>query len=510
MNLDFTFYRMLLIRRLPIMLLILIIGSAAGLATAIKLPAIYETEARLLVESPRIPDELAASTVRINTGEQLEILRERLLTRETLIDLANEFDVFENLRSMAPDVVVDKMRGATRIASRDRRNSATIVSISFASEDPEISARVANGYVTLLLDENVRMRTGLAENTLDFFELEVERLSNELSDQSAKILAFKTENSEALPDGQDFRLNRQSILLERQRRLEGELESIRDQRARVTEIYQSTGRVRGLDENNSPAMRQLRQLERELVTARATFSENNPKLKVIETRIELLRQQVDAELEDGSVEQTAEQTMFNLTIAEFEARTQTINEELVRINAELDTLAVAIQRTPQVAIELDFLERDYDNIRDQYNSAVDRLAAASTGERIEVTAQGQRITLIEEATVPRSPTSPNRPVIVSAGVSVGLGAAIALFVFLELINSTVRRPAELTSALGIAPLATIPFIDTRESRRRRLVKRLTLFLIVFVALPALMWAVHSFYMPLDDALDVIFAQLGLI
>jgi hypothetical protein len=60
----------------------------------------------------------------------------------------------------------------------------------------------------------------------------------------------------------------------------------------------------------------------------------------------------------------------------------------------------AIARTPLNAITLQGLERDYENIRVQYDSAVARLAQASTGERIELTSRGQRITLIEAANVP--------------------------------------------------------------------------------------------------------------
>src|SRR6056297_1992543 len=148
MNLDFAFYRQLLVRRLPVMLLILLIFPALGFAVANKLPPEYEATARILVERPRISNELAPSTVNISTGEQLDVLREELLTRSALIDFAHQFNAFEDIQTMEPDSVVSQMRSATQISPRDRRNGATSVSISFRSEDPETSARVANGYVT--------------------------------------------------------------------------------------------------------------------------------------------------------------------------------------------------------------------------------------------------------------------------------------------------------------------------------------------------------------------------
>jgi hypothetical protein len=120
------------------------------------------------------------------------------------------------------------------------------------------------------------------------------------------------------------------------------------------------------------------------------------------------------------------------------------------------------------AITLQGLERDYENIRVQYDSAVARLAQASTGERIELTSRGQRITLIEAANVPSEPARPNRRLIAAAGAAAGIGLAVGLFILLEILNRTVRRPVEISRALGIEPLATIPYISTRAERFKRI------------------------------------------
>lgn len=509
MNLDVQFYLKLVMRRLPVMLLILLLATAAGVITAIKLPGIYVTEARLLVESPRIPDRLAASTVQTNTGEQLEILRERLLTRETLIDIANDLTVFPDIRDMSPTSVVDKMRAATDILARGGRNSATIISVEFESEDPEIAAAVVNEYVTRLLDENVRMRTGLAGNTLEFFELEVERLSSELSASSAEILAFKSENADALPDGQDYRLNRQSNLEERQARLERELEGIREQRARVVEIFERTGRVASGGPLTASEKR-LEELERELLNAKVVFSPENPRIQLLETRIQVLREEVAREQGPGTDLRSAQETMFDISMAEFDGRAETIAEDLTRIRAELAGLEDAIGRTPQVQIRLDALEREYGNISDQYDNAVRRLAAAETGERIELGGEGQRISLVEDATVPTAPTRPNRPVIAASGFVIGLAGAAGLFILLEVLNTSIRRPTELVSSLGITPIATIPFIDTRASRIRRFMRRAAGVTAVFIGLPTVLWSINTFYMPLGSLVDWVFVQLGLI
>ena len=82
-----------------------------------------------------------------------------------------------------------------------------------------------------------------------------------------------------------------------------------------------------------------------------------------------------------------------------------------------------------------------------------RLAAASTGERIEVSARGQRISIIEAANVPTEAADSNVRRTIAMGVAAGLGIAGGLFALLEFLNRSVRRPAEIIGPLGITPLA---------------------------------------------------------
>ena len=94
--------------------------------------------ARLLVESPQIPDELAASTVSASTTERLQIIEQRLLTRANLIDIANEFQVFRGTSRMTPDEVVAAMRDLTTIRRSGSGGGATFMTISFMATTPKM------------------------------------------------------------------------------------------------------------------------------------------------------------------------------------------------------------------------------------------------------------------------------------------------------------------------------------------------------------------------------------
>jgi hypothetical protein len=206
---------------------------------------------------------------------------------------------------------------------------------------------------------------------------------------------------------------------------------------------------------------------------------------------------------------TSGQAVLNLQLGQIDVQVETLESVIEEARAELVRLEDAISRTPLNAITLQSLERDYENIRGQYDSSVARLAQASTGERIELTSRGQRISLIEAASVPQNPARPNRKLIAAAAGVAGVGLAVGLFVLLEILNHTVRRPTEIQRGLGIEPLVTIPYIDTRRERTRRLALRAAALMLVMIGLPAALWAIDTYYIPLDQLASEVLSRFGL-
>ncbi|MFN3938874.1 MAG: GNVR domain-containing protein, partial [Gemmobacter sp.] len=144
-----------------------------------------------------------------------------------------------------------------------------------------------------------------------------------------------------------------------------------------------------------------------------------------------------------------------------------------------------------------------------YNQAVSRRASAQTGDLIETLSKGGRISIIEQAVVPREPTSPNRPLIAAAGVGGGIAAGLGLVLLLELMNSAIHRPADITGKLGITPFATLPLIRTRRDQRRRRMILTLAFGLVLLGIPLGLWAVQSYFMPLDLLLQKVLSRFNL-
>ena len=178
MNIDLAFYLAVFRRRLPYFLATAFLITALSLAIAIVLPPQYESQAKLLLESSQIPDAMAAPTVQAAAVEKLQILEQRLMTRENLLRIARERNVFEDIAKMTPSDIVSEMAKRTDISIRGGQQQATLMHVTFTARSGEVANAVVTDYVTLVLAADVDVRIESAKETLEFFQQETKRLSD--------------------------------------------------------------------------------------------------------------------------------------------------------------------------------------------------------------------------------------------------------------------------------------------------------------------------------------------
>ena len=187
------------------------------------------------------------------------------------------------------------------------------------------------------------------------------------------------------------------------------------------------------------------------------------------------------------------QAQLAATLNDMDALTQ----QTAKLRARSEELARNISLSPQVEQQYRELTRDYDNTRLKYQELRSKQSEAKVAQNLEADRKGERFTLIEPPLPPEEPVSPNRTLILIAGVILSGGLAAGVLWLLETFDSSVRGRFDLMKLTGVPPLALVPYIGTETERivsRRRL--RIAwgsavASLFVFVALT------HFFYQPLD-------------
>lgn len=505
---DLSYYFKVFIRRLPYFLAVSILISAVSVIVAKSLPPSYISSLKLIVESPQIPAALASPTVTASGEEQLQIVEQKLLTRENLLDIAERVQPLNDQDQMTADQIVQSMTARTRIIKSTGRHQAALMTLQFEAYTGVSAAAVLNEYLTLIQTEDIETRRGRASQTLEFFQQEVDRLSEELTEKSSEILSFKLSNSESLPESLDFRLTQQALLQERIGQLARDISELQRQRSRLTTIFESTGKVAGT-RATTPEQVQLNQMRAELVQNLAILSSDNPKIKSLEARIRSVENMVSDQPQAQDENETTGNTQLDIQLVEIDTRLNTLTEQRGDADAQLAQIVATVTTTPAVSIKLDNLVLEHKNTQVQYNKAVERVASASAAERIELLSRGQKISVIEPPSIPSRPTKPKRAVIAGGGIVFGIISGLALVVLLELLNSAIQRPEDLVNKLGITPLTTIPYIRTRSQKIAQRTIKAIWILSILIGLPAIIYGIHIYYQPLDLIAEKIMDRFGL-
>lgn len=177
------------------------------------------------------------------------------------------------------------------------------------------------------------------------------------------------------------------------------------------------------------------------------------------------------------------------------------------LKRQMDAMEKSAAPASSEGVGLDALQSQQEAIQKNLEVASAKFSAAQLGEALEKNQQSEKLEVIEQPTVPQEPIKPNRPKIVGMSLMLALAAGGGLTLLLEMLDSTIRRSADVYSLVDSQLVVSVPYIITKDEQLR---KRQRIRLLVFVAVPAfLAFIVLVYFMmpPLD--LMIAKARVGL-
>ena len=525
-EIDLRSYLNILQRRYLYLLIPAIVVFALTFTVAILLPPIYLATAKILVESQQIPTDLARPTVTSDALERLQIIQQRLTTRDNLLDIARKF----NLRpshggSISPSDLVDFVRESTSIGQiavstgRSRRNQKQAIAfkVSYESRSPNTAAGVANELVGLILEQNIRSRTSRASETLKFFREQVNTLQQKIVSLESQIVEFKSKNEATLPDSLEYRRGAMTQLRTEIAEIASKIVTLEGQRDLLLRSPNTI--VEGFSAD--PTISELDKLQLQLVQLRGLYTDSHPNVRSVKQQIAALQTALQNTPKSGTARKQDGKNLWsngkapaNVNSANT-SRSQVIGRQVELLKKQRDELQVrfddvnkSVLQTPQVEIALNSLLREHENLQSRFNQAKLKMAEAETGERLEEDRQSERFEIIEQAAVPTKPEKPNRVRIILVGLFASIAAGVGLVLLMEMLDQSVRTSQDLEKRLSVRPIAVIPYISTREevAARRRNIKLLMAGSAASIVVG--LGLIHAFYLPLQLVIEKVLIRLA--
>ena len=437
--------------RYLLVLLPLLVFSAAGTAAAFLLPTVYRSASTLLVEAPQLPEDVLGTVSPDLVDKRIAEFRQQVLSRPKLIELIQKHGLYaEERRSSSLTEVIEDMRDATKIAAvsaevqRSSGGSSTIAfSLSFDYKNPAQAQAVAQDMTELLLVLDATKNSEQAEGTVRFLTDQATALQTQITEAQSRIESIKAQNGLALSNpgmmamgGQNGGFDVQIIALQRDNAL------LRAQRA-----------ARQTAAERDPIVASA---EADLAAAQARYSDGHPDIAIARRRLQEA-QRLAASNQAKQPADTVDQ-QIEANNAQIQALQSMKAQELARLSTAQSAMAQAPVVEQQIAQE----QQRLDLLVQQFEGVSSRLMQAQGNARAESEQKGERLSVIDPPVVPEEPTSPNRPLLILGGLLAGLGGGLFLALAAELFFRPIRDVAELEALFGKPPLATVPTIETEQ------------------------------------------------
>jgi succinoglycan biosynthesis transport protein ExoP len=514
-------------RRWYIILPVFVIWALAWVGSWL-LPSVYQSEALILVEQQKVPEQYVIPNVTVNLQDRLQSMTQQILSRTRLESVIKHFQLYPTRLSGSltqADDPVEQMRkdiAIELVEAPGRAGQLTAFKIRYSADSPRLAQQVNSELTSLFIDENLKSQQQLSESTTAFLQTQLAEARTKLEEQEAKVRAFKANHFGNLPNQVETNVQILSGLQGQLQSTQRALDGANQQRLYLESVQQEYQSAQASsDSGNSDEVSadtlngDLLDARKRLQEARLRYTEEHPdvvKLKDRVAKLEKLKDEKDSEsgLNADTSKSTSEadpgaatEAQHGSTSALMQIQSQLKANRLEiqnyqqrerKIESDIGMYQARLNLTPATEQDLADISRGYEESKSNYNSLLQKQNQSQLATSLEQRQQGEQFRILDPPSLPPRPSSPNHLVISIAGLIIGLAAGAGLTALLEMTNVRVRQEKDLEDVIPLKVLVGIPHLGVPgEDVARTRSRRIELGAAVVIALLVLVGNFVSFY-----------------
>lgn len=392
-----------LLRRKSLIIAITILGMALTVFVIKSRPKTYESAAVIQIQLPQVADgQTPGAAPETGSAQLLQSIEQRLTTRENLTAVIERHGLFADAAGLTLDQKVTALRASITfqpVASAANQSFGQPAQVSALL----IYARLGNP------DLAARVANDFAQSVLDMG-------AQGLADRALATFTFFT-----------------------------------DEEARVsTQVAAMEAAIATYKNTHAEALPEMADARRdELVSIESDLRDLNQTLAVLTVERDSLQTK-------ETLRATDQRRLDELASA------LTLNDaQRASLESRRAILTAAVAQTPEVERELRGLDRQLQQLQDQYTVVSRRLAEAATDQRLADNQQDQRFTLLERAVTPEFATNGGGKKLAAFGAVASLGLALIVAFIADMIRPVIRTEAQMLRELDLRPVVAIPEVPLR-------------------------------------------------
>jgi len=458
-------------------------------------PDTYEARARFYLDTSSALEPFVKDlSVGINVEQQIDLVRQVVLGREALLNVAREADIdIETATPTEVEAVLEGLKasiqltggGMSRMNPRERDWN---FAIAYRDTDRGRAVKVVKVVLDTFIESTLQKRSSGFDSAQDFLRRQISQQEQRLAEAENKLAEFKRRNIDNLPtqEGsyvQNLQTEMAALqeLRSQQRMLAGRRQQLSTQLVAEKPYIPSSALPVGQGGNQQAAGGSeldaaILQAQTRLDQLLRVYTPKHPEVLAIEEDLAQLRAKRREELARLGVNEMPERggLVANPAYEQIRLQRNQVDVELAAVagqisdrSARIGNMRSKMSTMPEVEAELAQLTRDYDVLKARYGELIKQFETAKLSETVGETDQVD-FSIIDPPAALASPVAPPRLLLLIGIFFGGLGAGAAAAFVLSKLNPVFDSLTVLRNLTGLPVLGAVSatWLDRRKQRRR--------------------------------------------
>lgn len=478
-------------RRALLILLMTALATGGAMLFALSLPNRFEAVSTILIDprtkkivdienvlsgidtdTPTIESEVEIILSRAIAGrviDKLDLARDpeflgmglspldRLLGRLGVVAPPSELQTDAIISATAFDASPDEAvfhAFADRLSAWRRRNTF-LIEIHFESESSVKSARIATAVAEAYLEDQVEAKSQAAEVATVWLERRLGELRAKLQRAEADVAAYQAQNDLVMTEGHSLDEKELARLMEQLTVARGSTAAALAKYRQVEILLENPGSEASagdvLDSNTVATMRaEYGRASRRVAELKTRYGSRHPTLQQARAEEADARGQLMAEIQRIVASMKSDYEVARSQEGSLASKVRELRTR--KITSNTDTIDLR-----QLQHEADAARAVYDTFLRRYRETTEQRGFQLPDARV-----------VERASVPSFPSSPQRKKLIAAGVLGGLFLSLMLALALEFLFPSIMRAQVVQARSGLRHLGQLPSLMDRRGVRRNL------------------------------------------
>ncbi|WP_210358007.1 XrtA system polysaccharide chain length determinant [Sphingomonas beigongshangi] len=440
-----------------------------------QMPSRYESRARVFVQMQSIlPPTMDAPAGQAQ--QDVDTVRQTLISAVNLEKVVRGTDLANTVSSDRD--VADRVAGlAQAIKVESQQNNLFQITTTAAS--PKLAKAITQKLIDIFVEQNLGRDRSQTSQSLDFLNKQLQQLQGQLNDAEAKRADFQNRYLGALP-GSGTVSDRIGAARSQMAQVDSDLAAaqssvaaVQGQMAGTPQTIPGPGGTTG-----GPARAALAAVQGQLADARARgYTDQHPDVIALKRQLAAAQAAARGEPTGAAGGGTPNPLYLSLQsmLAEKQSTLASLRMRKAQLQGDLDQLNAKIAGDPAVAAEQGQIDRDYQVLKAQYDQLLAQRQQIAMRGQAQTQTDSIKFSVIDPPTLPRTPVAPNRMLLLTGVLIVGLAAGVAAAFLLGQLRATFATATRLEKATGMPVIGSIGEVVTRIQADHR-AKRLKLFL----------------------------------